>query len=285
VQSSVFVGWSSCLLVACSGAPPDEAAGGAATVAASTGHGSGGAASTSASTVARGSSSPASGSSDASTSSATGAGGAGFDCLAATGLGGAGEGGAGGAGGACDPPHFATRIVSACIGPDGGFGEDDYPGDVLGPPKGAGDASGSFDVLGLGEGGSIVLAFDGGGIVDGPGADFIVFENPFFVGGDPQDVYANPGTVAVSEDGEAWTSFPCTATAYPWGSCAGWHPVYANASDNSIDPLDPATAGGDAFDLADIGVAHARFVRITDRPDLPGDFDLDAVAVVNAGCP
>ena len=284
MRSSVFVGWSSCLLVACSGAPPDEVASGASTGAASTGDGSGGASSTSASTAARGSSSPASGSSggSTSTSSATGAGGAGFDCLAATGFGGAGGGGAGGA---CDPPHFATRVVSACIGPDGGFGVDDYPGNVLGPPKGAGAGAGSTDVLGLGEGGSIVLAFDGGGIVDGPGPDFIVFENPFFVGGDPNDVYANPGTVAVSEDGEAWTSFPCTATAYPWGSCAGWHPVYANASDNSIDPLDPATAGGDAFDLADIGVAHARFVRITDRPDLPGDFDLDAIAVVNAGCP
>jgi hypothetical protein len=196
--------------------------------------------------------------------------------------------------------------VSACIGPDGGFGEDDYPGDVLGPPEGAGDGSGSLDVLGLGEGGSIVLAFDGGGIVDGPGPDFIVFENPFDIGGSSTDLYAEPGEVSVSDDGTTWTTFPCTpvsepgasdgtGTAPPYGACAGWHVVYSSPA-NGISSLDPAVAGGDAFDLADIGVAHARYVRIVDRtaescPEAGADkstsngFDLDAVAIVNAEQP
>jgi hypothetical protein len=81
--------------------------------------------------------------------------------------------------------------------------------------------------------------------------------------------------------------FPCTATMAPYGSCSGWQPVYANAETNDIDPTDPAVAGGDAFDLADIGVSRARFVRITDRADLDGQngvYDLDAVAIVNAVC-
>ncbi len=83
-------------------------------------------------------------------------------------------------------------------------------------------------------------------------------------------------------------AFPCTATAYPYGSCAGWHPVLANADTNEIDPTDPAVAGGDAFDLADLGVTEARFVRITDRVDLTGvagTFDLDAASIVHAECP
>lgn len=68
-------------------------------------------------------------------------------------------------------------------------------------------------------------------------------------------------------------------------SCAGWHPVYANPGANSIDPLDPSVAGGDPFDLADVGLSMARFVRISDRADLPTVFDLDAVGIVNAACP
>jgi hypothetical protein len=45
-------------------------------------------------------------------------------------------------------------------------------------------------------------------------------------------------------------------------------------------------AGGDAFDLADIGLQRARFVRIRDSGENPyegtaGGFDLDALAVVN----
>ncbi len=64
--------------------------------------------------------------------------------------------------------------------------------------------------------------------------------------------------------------------------------MYANADENEVDATDPAVAGGDAFDLADLGVTQARYVRITDRVDLTGTngtFDLDAVAIVNADCP
>jgi hypothetical protein len=162
------------------------------------------------------------------------------------------------------------------------------PDVVLGPPKGAGASNGSFDVVTLGNGGSITLGFAPSVIVDGPGPDFIVFENAFYVGGDQDAPYAELASVEVSDDGEHFEAFPCTASEAPYGSCAGINPVYANPETNTIDPTDPAVAGGDAFDLADLGVAQARYVRITDRVDLTGTnglFDLDAVSIVNVDCP
>jgi hypothetical protein len=198
-----------------------------------------------------------------------------------------GDAGAAGADGVC-PSRFATSVVSFTAGPGSTFGQDKLPGIVLGPPKGGGDTMGSVDVVTLGNGGSITLGFAPSEIIDGPGPDFIVFENPFYVNGDKTEPFAELGTVGVSTNGRDFTDFPCTATAYPYGSCAGWHPVYANPDENNIDPTDPAVAGGDAFDLADLGVAEARYVRITDRVDqtgLAGTFDLDAVSIVNAACP
>jgi hypothetical protein len=144
---------------------------------------------------------------------------------------------------------------------------------------------GSTDVVSIGDGGYVAVGFAGNFIVDGPGPDFLVFENPFDIGGDPTQPYAEVGTVAVSQDGTTWISFPCTATSYPYGTCAGWHPVFANPDQNNIDPTDPAVAGGDPFDLADLGLAWARYVRVTDRPGDGNVFDLDAMAIVHPGCP
>ena len=148
-----------------------------------------------------------------------------------------------------------------------------------------GAIAGSLDVVSLGDGGVVVLAFTDNAIVDGPGPDLLVFENAFSFGPDPADVFAELGTVAVSNDGVTWIDFPCTADAPPFGTCAGWHPVFANGDENTIDPTDPATAGGDPFDLADVGLTEARYLRITDRDDLPAVFDLDAVAIVHGKCP
>jgi len=178
----------------------------------------------------------------------------------------------------CSP--FVGSVVSVDYGPEAGFGQAEMPNVVMGPPKGGGAWEGSLDVVKLGKGGSITLAFGDQTIVDLPGPDFIVFANPFYINGDPTNPYAEVGTVSVSEDGQTWVSFPCTATSYPYGACAGWHAVYANADTNTIDPRDPSVAGGDAFDLADIGVKQARFIRITDRNIPPGAFDLDAIAIV-----
>ena len=170
-----------------------------------------------------------------------------------------------------------------------------YPAIVFGPPHGAGARRGSTDVLSLGKGGRIALGFGGGAIVDGPGADFIVFENPFYYvptkehpEGDPARPFKELGEVAVSEDGATWHSFPCARDAYPFEGCAGWHAVFSSPEDG-VSAYDPSVAGGDAFDLADIGVEHARFVRVTDLSRLgaggSAGFDLDAVAVVHQPAP
>jgi hypothetical protein len=187
------------------------------------------------------------------------------------------------------PSHFATSVESFSAGSGPDFGQADLPRVVLGSPRGLGDTGGSLDVASLGNGGSITLGFAPSVIVDGPGPDFIVFENAFYVtGSDPPEPFAELATVEVSEDGQNFQAYSCTASEPPFGSCAGWHPVYANPDKNSIDATDPAIAGGDAFDLADLGVGRARYVRITDRVDLTGlngSFDLDAVAIVHAECP
>lgn len=174
---------------------------------------------------------------------------------------------------------FADAVVDYSPGAGAGFGQDAYPDIVLGGPEGAG-TSGSLDVLSLGQEGVIILEFDDIGLTDGEGTDLLVFENPF-VG------WAETGLVAASEDGETWAEWPCASddpdNGYP--GCAGVALVYAN-TDNGLDPTDPEVAGGDAFDLAEIGLSSARYVRIRDSgansyDGVAGGFDLDAVAVVH----
>src|SRR5439155_1341833 len=72
-------------------------------------------------------------------------------------------------------------------------------------------------------------------VVDGPGPDFTVFENPFLVRGTTtQPPYAEPGTVSVSADGVHWATFPCALDQPPYyPGCAGVYPVFANADDPS----------------------------------------------------
>lgn len=184
--------------------------------------------------------------------------------------------------------HFATEVVAHAFGPGQSFGQDKFPKAVLGAPRGGGCCGGSLDVTSLGDGGWVVLQFGSDVIVDGEGTDFIVFENAFVPNSAPaESVYAELGRVSVSQDGESWTAFPCVAGSYPYGSCAGWHPTFANVDTNSVDPTDPTVAGGDGFDLADLGLGWARYVRIEDLPEVDGGigtFDLDAVSLVHAAC-
>jgi len=177
-----------------------------------------------------------------------------------------------------DPEDYAKKVSSYTPGDNAGFGQDQYPDIVMGPPTGNGNGAGSLDVLSLGKNGSIVLDFEYD-ILDGEGPDLIVFENAF-VG------FVETGFVAVSSDGIQWFEWPCHPSkelGYP--NCAGVHPVIANAT-NGVDPTDPKTAGGDAFDLADLGVTSARYVRVRDSGSnmyagSSGGFDLDAVAIVH----
>ncbi|GAC1552030.1 MAG: hypothetical protein NVS3B10_14350 [Polyangiales bacterium] len=180
--------------------------------------------------------------------------------------------------------RYVTRVVSFVQG-EGGGKNADRPVVVEGPPVGAGSGSGSSDTLSLGNGGEIVVAFDGD-VGDGPGPDLVVYENPFFINGDPTNVFYELGEVSVSDDGATWTAFPCAATALPFEGCSGWRPVYATPA-RPPDPAHLDDGGGEAFDLATLGLHHAKFVRIRDlntkRPACCGvaGFDLDAVAVLH----
>jgi len=178
----------------------------------------------------------------------------------------------------CFDSWFASEVVEVTFGPGQSFGRGTMPNAVLGPPRGGGCCAGSLDVVSLGDGGAITVRFDRA-ILDGPGPDFVVFENPFTFG---QQVYAELATVEVSDDGETFFEFSCTASAPPYGTCAGARPVLLDGLEG---PVDPRTSGGDPFDLAELGITSARFVRVTDRADLgpsgSGSFDLDAIGIVN----
>lgn len=185
---------------------------------------------------------------------------------------------------------FIDEIVRFTPGAHAGFGQDQLPQIVLGPPVGFGALQGSTHTLSLGDGGSVVVRFDEPAICDGPGADFIVFENAFFAGSLEGPLFIEAGIVAVSDDGIHFVEFPYDAMTF--AGLAGRTPVYS-APGNGIDPLDPTVAGGDAFDLADIGLTAIRFIRITDPgaaipdpgnrvvPGNSGGFDLDAIAAIH----
>lgn len=181
---------------------------------------------------------------------------------------------------------YADAVSAFDPAPDSFFGHEQLPDIVLGPPRGG------FDVASLGCAGAIELEFEAPGIVDGPGPDLIVFENPFDAS------FPEPGEVSVSADGISWTVFPCDPLTL--AGCAGISPTLA-LPDSGIDPRDVELAGGDAFDLAsaDPALAEVRFVRIVDRSQAyweaqgqsycdpgqqgAGGFDLDAVVAVHHG--
>jgi hypothetical protein len=207
----------------------------------------------------------------------------------------AAELGAGGAGDGAEPgveyPEtlpYARSVESFTPGPAAGFGQSKLPEVVLGPPRGKGERAGSLDVASLGVGGEIVLGFGDRRLEDEAGADFVVFENAFWPGGDASQVYAELGEVSVSEDGETWLTFPCDRAgdgAGNFAGCAGVMPTL-EFDPLTLVPLDPEQTGGDAFDLADLGLTTARFVKITDLGTLgetgtSSGFDLDAVGLTH----
>ena len=171
-----------------------------------------------------------------------------------------------------EPAPYATEVVSFSPGEGAGFGQERLPGVVLGPPLGEGTSAASLDVLSLGASGEIVVGFDRI-ITDGEGPDFAVFENPFFIRGDPSDPYAELGEVSTSTDAITWRKFTCNRDGEGdgrWPGCAGWTPT---------------SLGGDAFDLHTVGLTEAKYVRLVDLDgggEIPSvGFDLDAVGLIN----
>ena len=178
---------------------------------------------------------------------------------------------------------WADSVIAFSPGPGAGFGEPYFPGNVLGPPDSMATSispsSSPRELLSLGTGGSIILEFIDDIIVDKEGPDFTVFENPFYIGGDTTKSYAETGIVAVSQDGIKFVEFP-----YDPETLAGLAGV--TPTNGSEDPTDPTVSGGDSFDLAEVGLPYARFVKITDADSLVQDsgpsFDLDAVVAIHS---
>ncbi|MDD5556792.1 MAG: putative Ig domain-containing protein [bacterium] len=226
--------------------------------------------------------------------------------------------------GPADP--FADAVAAFRPLSPGGFGSGSLSR-ALGPPQGGGIVYGSTDVVSLHArpntdggasapyGGSITLEFTDNIVTDGPGADLVVFENVFYVGGDPHKRWMEPAVVAVSMDGARFYTFPFDFIPHyddagglnlhnPYcyfRGFAGVNPVFSN--NLSPDPR-AAAAGGDRFDLAEVGLPWIRYVRIISTgdnwlTDMNGDrvrhildmgaasgggssgFDLDAVCAVN----
>jgi hypothetical protein len=182
-------------------------------------------------------------------------------------------------------PPFASEVVTFDPGEGSGFGEEELPGVVLGAPGPGTELQPSQDVLSLGMGGEIVLGFGDRVIVDGPGMDFAVHENAFWPGGVGENVFAELGEVAVSEDGDQWWAYPCSpekGVIETYEGCAGWNPTLSFTLSEDVF-LTWEDTGGDGFDLAESGFQRVRYIRIK---DLSGGglaptagFDLDGISL------
>lgn len=231
------------------------------------------------------------------------------------------------------PEPFVDEVISfSPLDSSGCFNCKLLPNIVLGPPKGDGENAGSGDVVSINArvnddssrtppyGGVITLRFNDNIVTNGPGVDFIVFENAFRLAG--TDLYwIEPATVEVSADGIRFYRFPFDFVPHydstgelnltnPFCYSSGFAGVKSVYSNNyQPDPTNPPLAGGDHFDLSDlpgVNMSWIQFVRITSTGDswlrdVNGDlvrhpsgaptfaatgkgnsgFDLDAVTAVN----
>lgn len=176
--------------------------------------------------------------------------------------------------------QWATGVRDYSFGTNQTIGQGAayFPTNVLGPPAHATPnvpASIPQEVVSLGRNGTLTLTFDSP-IADGEGADFVVFENAF-VWGNGQ-IFDEWMIVSVSENGDTWQTFPYdTLTG---AGMAGRTPT--NAPDGCTTP---ATCGGDAFDLATVGLPLARYVRLQDATRYQGfdrlSAEVDAVGAIH----
>ncbi|MBT3235589.1 MAG: hypothetical protein HN353_06540 [Bdellovibrionales bacterium] len=129
--------------------------------------------------------------------------------------------------------------------------------------------------ISLGHGGEIVLAVKKGGrIFDNEGADFVIYENPMRIPGvGIYQEFAHVG-VASADAPQKFYWFHCNPKEGQIFGCAG---------------VVPTDEGGDAFDLAILGLKDISYIKIKDTnlnfnnsgKNTEG-FDLDAIKLINA---
>ncbi len=126
------------------------------------------------------------------------------------------------------------------------------------PQLAIGPASGvPTDVVVLGRGGSITLSFDEP-IMDTDGTDFAVWENG--IPGSGNSLFAELAFVEVSMTGETWVRFPTrTFRDTPVGP---YEPIEPSDYEGFAG-LHPAGTGT-AFDLREVDLPEARYIRIID---------------------
>ena len=187
---------------------------------------------------------------------------------------------------------FGKAVPNVNLLHPGAFQAGRLPEIVTGPPRGTGLGQASSDVVSLGAasnddngnsapyGGTVTIDFVSHRVWNGPGKDFTVFENVFYLKDasgslDPTSRFMEPATVAVSQDGVTFRQFPIDFSpryhpdtgelnlrhpfAYHRGF-AGINPVLSNGS--FPDPTDPTVSGGDSFDIGELGFDWIRYVRI-----------------------
>ena len=177
-------------------------------------------------------------------------------------------------------PGYAVSVVAVQPGQLAGS----EPDEALGAPSGGGLGQGSIAVYSLGTAGSLTLHMEPP-LLDGPGADLLVCENPFYVTGTLQS-FVEAAFVEVSTDAVHFARLPTSYTGpdAPLPFFTGIHPARyrgfagvmpVSASPPLVDPLDLPAAGGDAFDLAELqddplvqsellDLADVRYVRLVD---------------------
>lgn len=205
---------------------------------------------------------------------------------------------------------WATSVTGTLRGPTNISVQGSLPAsqgteaDVLGMADT--DISDSFDVLSLGDGGKITVAF-ANPITNGPGPDFAVFENSI------NDTFLELAFVEVSTDGNVFVRFPAVSLTQTNTQVPSFGSIDATNIHNFAGKY--RRGYGTPFDLSDlmgkpgINLEQINYVRVVDvvgcidpayatydslgnKVNDPwttdfdtGGFDLDAVAVMNRFIP